>query len=92
MPETTTNNPPTEKMLGYAERIANAFGTELPSDASLDFEACKTFIDQYADKPFPPSQKQLAFAEKIAEQNGLEIDEETRSEAKLLSAWIDDNK
>lgn len=85
-------NKPTDKMLGYAKKIAAALGKPLPKEVSQDFDACREFIDAHKDTPFPPSEKALNFAKSIAEQKGLELPDSVQRSARELSQWIDANK
>jgi len=87
-----SNNPPTDKMLSYAERLANTFNVEISDEVKGSFEKCREFIDKHASKPFPPSEKALNFANTIAERKGVEVPNDAKADAKKLSAWIDEHK
>ena len=41
------NPPPTERMVGYAQKLAKMKGLDLPPDCHLDFQACRRFLDQH---------------------------------------------
>jgi DNA topoisomerase-3 len=41
------NPPPTERMVGYARKLAKMKGLDLPPDCHLDFQACRRFLDQH---------------------------------------------
>jgi len=83
---------PTEKMLEYATKIAKAIGQDLPEDVSLDFEACKAFIDANKEAANRPSEKQLKFAQSIAAKKNLTIPDTALADAREISKWIDENK
>lgn len=80
---------PTGKMIAAAKAAAERHSVKLPQDVDQDFEVCQKFLDEYLTKPSP---KALSFAEKIAKDKGLTIPDETRLQAKELSAWIDANR
>lgn len=40
-------NPPTAKMIAFAEKLANEKGLSLPKKYNHDFAVCKRFLDQY---------------------------------------------
>lgn len=82
-------NPPTEKMLALAEKIAERLGQKLSKDVRASFDACKEFLDS---NKLGPSPKAVEFAKSIAQKKGLELDDATLADAKALSAWIDANK
>ncbi len=88
---------PTEKMVSFATRIAekvmpNPHQNEEFKAAIADFDACKAFIDKYKDQANKPSDKALAFAQRISKEVGKPIPEEALKDARMLSAWIDENK
>ncbi|QHS09075.1 hypothetical protein [Sinimarinibacterium sp. NLF-5-8] len=82
-------NPPTPKMLAWAQTVAERFGVDLPQDAHASFESCKAFLDEH--KPVPPSQKQVEYAQRIAQSLGIELEEETLADYMLTSQWLDQN-
>lgn len=84
----TTRKTPTDKMIGFAEKLAARKGIEVPAQAREDFDACREFIDAHN----APSEKQLAFAQKIAEERGVAVPDEALKDGGKLSRWIDENK
>ena len=79
---------PTEKMLDYASRIADALDMDLPEDVETSFDACRAFIDEYAVQ-VPPTDKQVDFAHSLAEGLGEDIPEDILDSKIRLSEWID---
>ncbi|UEM04574.1 DNA topoisomerase III [Skermanella rosea] len=43
-----SGNPPTEKMLAFANSLATRKGVPLPPEVSTDFDACRKFLDAHA--------------------------------------------
>lgn len=80
---------PTDKMLAYAEKIADELGIEMPQDAAENFDACRAFIDANADS-VPPTDKQVGLAQRIASSNGARIPADVLASKRKLSAWIDE--
>ena len=83
---------PTDKMVEFATKIAKALNQPLPEEVSLDFDACKQFIDDNKAAASRPSEKQLKYAQSIADKKSLTIPDEVKADAKEISKWIDENK
>lgn len=90
--ELTKNHPPSDKMIGFARRIATEKNIPLPPAAQTDFAVCRLFIDNNVE-PAPedgsPTGRQISYARTLAEQTGESIPEEAEKSADLLSQWID---
>ena len=87
-----STNPPTYKMLEFAKKLATTHKLVLPDNASTSFDACKAFLDEHAELASKPSENQLSFADSIAEKKGVQIPAAVKTDRKMLSAWIDENK
>jgi len=88
--ESKMRSTPTENMLSYAERIADALDMDLPEGVAESFDACREFIDEYAEK-VPPTDKQVKFAETLAKDAGETIPRNVLKSKVLLSRWIDEH-
>ena len=90
--ELTKNHPPSDKMIGFARRIAAEKKIPLPPAALTDFAVCRLFIDNNVE-PAPedgsPSERQLGFARTLSEQTGEPIPEGALGSAEILGQWID---
>lgn len=84
-------NAPTEKMLQFAERLAERKSIPLPKDIRESFEVCKAFLDEHGAE-LPPSQKAINWANDIAPKKKILLSAETLADARKLSEWIDANK
>ncbi len=89
---TERDGSPTEKMLGYAEKLAAATGAELPGECRTSYNACRAFLDANKDVPLPPSAKALEYAGSLASKKGIEVPAEVSQSSKACSAFIDANK
>jgi hypothetical protein len=58
--------PPTEKMLEYAESVAERKGVELPEDAQSSFQVCRDFLNEYSDTTIKSDFSELADAAREA--------------------------
>ncbi|MBU2764753.1 relaxase domain-containing protein [Acidithiobacillus ferrivorans] len=58
--------PPTEKMLEYAESVAERRGVELPEDAQASFQACRDFLNEYSPSSIDSDFTELAGAAREA--------------------------
>lgn len=102
-----STNPPTDKMIGFAESISKSSGVSLPADYKTSFEVCKQFINDNANKTGsssgsssengggserPPSEKQISFAQSIANKKKITLPKAILGSGKKLSEWIDKNK
>ena len=58
--------PPTEKMLEYAESVAERRGVELPDDAQVSFQACRDFLNEHSDHAISSDFTELAGAAREA--------------------------
>lgn len=81
---------PTDKMLHWARTVAERVGTKLSDEQETDFDACKAFLDEWADKT-PPSRKQAEYARRIAEQTGIALPGEVLKDYRKTSAWLDEH-
>lgn len=86
------SNPPTQKMLEFAQSIAKRLGIDLPPEVATSYDGCRSFLDAHSAAAVAPSEKQLKFAGNIAERKNLTIPAETLKNGKELSKWIDENK
>ncbi|WP_339864052.1 DNA topoisomerase [Paremcibacter congregatus] len=90
--ELTKNHPPSDKMIGFARRIAAEKKIPLPPAALTDFAVCRLFIDNNVE-PAPedgsPSERQLGFARTLSEQTAEPIPEGALGSAEILGQWID---
>lgn len=89
-PEKVHRKTPTEKMISFAERLAEELGEKLPAQAREDFDSCREWLDEAAAR-VPPSEKQVTLANRIAEANGMKVPEHIRRSKYMLSKWIDEN-
>lgn len=48
-PPQQSGRPPSERMIAYADSLAQKAGVELPAEVRADFDECKSFIDQMKD-------------------------------------------
>ena len=93
--ELTKNHPPSDKMLGFARRLAAEKNIPLPPAAMVDFAVCRLFIDnnvEAAPEDGSPTQRQLGYARTLEKQIGDVIPEETLKSAETLRLWIDQAK
>lgn len=58
--------PPTEKMLEYAESVAERHGIELPEDAEHSFQACRDFLNEHSETTINSDFAELAGAAREA--------------------------
>ncbi|KXJ57929.1 MAG: hypothetical protein AXW12_19470, partial [Thalassospira sp. Nap_22] len=77
--------PPSEKMLAFARKRAEALGVLLPKEAVTFADRLKIWIE---DHPVKPTPKQLEFAEKIAKALVLELPEGIRASSDICSNFI----
>lgn len=84
-----TKNTPTEKMLNAATAAAARHGVDIPPGLTQSFDICKTFLDEYLNKPTP---KALKFADSIATAKGVLVPDSAKKSGRELSAWIDLHK
>ncbi len=92
MPETVhRRKQPTEKMVSFAQKIAERKQLTLPPLAVEDYEICRTFLDQHG-AILPPTEKALNWALDIAKKKNLKLSAETCGDARLLSAWIEEHR
>lgn len=80
---------PTDKMLVWAEKVADRTGDELPDEAREDFEVCRQWLDDHPN--IPPSEKQIAYAQRIAEESDIELPDDALTDYKVMSKWLDEN-
>lgn len=90
--ETRRASKPTDKMLDYAKAIAKSIGKRVPDDVMVDFDTCRSFIDDHKDSANRPTDKQLTYAQSIAKAKNAKIPAEVLVNKKLLSAWIDEHR
>ncbi len=77
---TARDGAPTDKMLAYAQKIAESRGLKKPPDSiRTSFEACRKFIDEHGTELTKqresgrPSDRQLQFAQNLANRMGLAL-------------------
>jgi DNA topoisomerase-3 len=89
---------PSEKMLAFAERIAQALGQPLPEEVRTNGRACSDFITANKDAAQahmatsddrPPTDKMLGFARKLAAESGVDLPEEVTTKFAACRAFID---
>jgi hypothetical protein len=90
MPNAAGSNPPTVKMLAFAEKIAERLNQPLPAAVRLSFDECKAYLD--VNGSLPPTEKALAFARLIANKAKVCLTEEALTSGKALSAWINEHR
>lgn len=90
---------PTLKQVRFAQKIATASGSVIPSDALSSRRVLSNWIDEHRwalDNPNRfagyASSKQVAFAERIARVKRRTVPDECFRDRKLMSLWIDSNK
>jgi DNA topoisomerase-3 len=92
--------PPSPAMRQFVEDLAARLNVKPPSGYTKSAEACRGFLDRHApkrpdgrgDATPAPSAAQRAFAETIARDKGIAVPDETKANARALSAWIDANR
>jgi DNA topoisomerase-3 len=92
--------PPSPAMRKFVEDLAARLNVKPPSGYTKSAEACRGFLDRHApkrpdgrgDATPAPSAAQRAFAETIARDKGIAVPDETKANARALSAWIDANR
>ena len=82
---------PSEKQVRYAQRLAQQLAIPLPQDALIDFDACRSFIDDALTRT-PASTKQIEFAEYIARTTGIELPPSATASSKAISEFIEANR
>lgn len=80
---------PTEKMIAAGKAAADRHGVPLPADFDTNYDVAKQFLDEYLGKPSP---KAISFAERLAKDAGIELPAALLTDARQLSAWIDEHK
>ena len=87
-------NAPSKAQIGFARKIAESAGINLPEDIASDRKALSDWIDanhsalpKVAAKP--PSEKQVQLASKLAERDNVEIPDAAIKSARELFRWID---
>lgn len=89
-----------DKQVGFAQRIADSLGCEVPVELLNDREGLSSWIneglerlpkDQEGRAVFKPSPKQINFAEKVSADSGMEIPAECYMNATEMGRFIDAN-
>lgn len=83
--------PPSEKQLGYAQRLAQQLGRTIPEDALHDSMVISQFIDDCLTEA-KPTERQVAYAQTIARDAGIELPEAATRSSKACSEFIEANQ
>lgn len=89
-----------DKQVGFAQKIADSLGCEIPVELLNDREGLSSWINEGLERlprdpegraVFKPSPKQTGFAEKVAHDAGIEIPAECYVNAMEMGRFIDAN-
>lgn len=88
-PAIAVQRAPSPKMLEAARAKAKRDGGRLPAGVAADFDACRAYLGPLTEGPRVPSDAQLGLARRLAGETGAALPDEALSDARALSAWID---
>mmetsp|Transcript_36046 Transcript_36046/g.61868 ORF Transcript_36046/g.61868 Transcript_36046/m.61868 type:complete len:239 (+) Transcript_36046:3-719(+) len=80
--------PPSEKQVAYAQRLAMQMATPLPEQALTNRQQCSDFIESMLEKA-PASEKQLEFANSLAAKAGMSVPEHATQSSAAISKFIE---
>ena len=80
--------PPSEKQVAYAQRLAMQMATPLPEQALTNRQQCSDFIESMLEKA-PASEKQLEFANSLAAKAGMSVPEHAKQSSAAISKFIE---
>ena len=82
---------PSEKQIGFLEKLAKEQGAEIPKEAYESQTICSDLIEKLkkAKAPIPPSEKQINLAKDLANKHNLELPKGYKDNREVCTAFID---